>query len=172
MRNSICNPKFNRWLYKYKKTLLRRGRCSNITSNNDNGSDKILKTLYKKLVIDGMNIVYNKNKVSNNYIDFKKLNCTLKANSNYNIIAIVFNIKHKATIEKYYEQNTSQKENIRNVKFIYSPRNHNDDILTLYIWLSDINNNLLSNDNYHDHVKHIHNNNYLINMFRYLKALN
>ena len=70
------------------------------------------------------------------------------------IPVLIFNEKHRPQIQPLIQQHhTHNTHNTQNI--IYTPRGQNDDLMTLYLWLSNPGSFIASNDNFGDHAARI-----------------
>lgn len=136
---------------------------------------KKLETGNKNLIVDGMNTFYYSESILNG-INLKKLNLFIKKNlesNEYDNIIIVFYIKHYNII-KESQFDFQIKEIFANeikinekISIIFSPLYKDDDMLSLYLWLSSPNNYIMTKDNFTNHVKKFHDNLYNHGLWEY-----
>jgi hypothetical protein len=146
-----------------------------------NGYNSFVEQLNKgiNLIIDGKNIFHDTSASDCKYINIKGLYKYIKgekikkySDREYNHIYIVFYSNHYKVLESHLKDLIESSDH-NSIKFcdhlhiILSPVNQNDDILTLHLWLSKPNNYIMTKDNFTDHVKSFHSDQYLYEIWCY-----
>lgn len=161
LKNKLVNIEDNKWLINYIYLL----------------DDKPIH------IVDGRNYFYDSKLKNSNFINIDKiLKFIITRQKNNTMVYIIFNSKHEELINDKIKTNLDsfKKDSFKidslyvktYIKFIYSPRNVDDDILSIYLWLSNIDNILFSNDQYHNYAKKIHDNLYWYGLWNYFKESN
>ena len=135
--------------------------------------DTLSKSEEKNLIVDGMNTFY-KSAESDTYINIKLLLQFIKKYdlASYENVYIVFYVKHRELLEENLK-NIIQKSNENHldindkIKIIFSPKYKDDDLLSLYMWLSNDKNYIGTNDEFKNHVKMFHSNLYQYGLWMY-----
>tara|TARA_B100000575_G_scaffold170605_1_gene136548 strand:+ start:4508 stop:5515 length:1008 start_codon:yes stop_codon:yes gene_type:complete len=156
LKNKLVNIEDNKWLINYTYLL------SNTSIH----------------VVDGRNYFYDSKLENSNFININKiLKFIITKQKNNKMVYIIFNSKHEELIneKKNAVLDTFKIDSLyakKYIKFIYSPRNVDDDVLSIYLWLSNIDNILFSNDQYHNYAKKIHDNLYWYGLWNYFREFN
>lgn len=127
-------------------------------------------------IIDGHNIFFNINFEKTNMIDLNMIKSFIDNHKTDNLL-FVFNAKHKAildTIVKSYDTtvntDASSQHGVMHIRFIFTPRGKDDDLVSLSLWMSNITNILHSKDMFDNHVKHFHNNQYWYSFWKWFHS--
>lgn len=117
------------------------------------------------IIFDGANIGYfNKNQKE---LDFERINLIINHNNFNNIKKyIILNERHRDTIPNKYK-NLFIKDDLINL--IFTPKGLDDDLISLYIWLSKSNSYLVTNDKFTIHKHKIQENLYLKKSWAYME---
>ena len=117
------------------------------------------------IIFDGANIGYFNN--NQKELDFERINLVINHSNFNNIIKyIILNERHRYTIPNKYKENFNKDDFIN---IIFSPKGLDDDLISLYIWLSKSNSYLVTNDKFTIHKHKIQDNLYLKKSWTYME---
>lgn len=133
----------------------------------------------KNLIIDGKNIFHDTSGKEKKYINIKGLRKFIMnekekkyTDHEYKSIYVVFYCEHYKVLEEHLKD-LIERKNHNSIEFcahlhiLLSPMKQNDDVLTLHLWLSGMNNYILTKDNFTDHAKSFHSDCYLYENWNY-----
>lgn len=133
----------------------------------------------KTLIIDGKNIFHDTAGKERKYINIKGLRKYIisekekkYSDHEYKSIYVVFYCEHYKVLEEHLKdliehKNHNSIEFCAHLHILLSPMKQNDDVLTLHLWLSGMNNYILTKDNFTDHAKSFHSDCYLYENWNY-----
>jgi hypothetical protein len=117
------------------------------------------------IIFDGANIGYFNN--NQKELDFERINIIIN-HDNFKCISkyIILNERHRDTIPNKYKD-LFIKDDLINL--IFTPKGLDDDLISLYIWLSKSNSYLVTNDKFTIHKHKIQDNLYLKKSWTYME---
>lgn len=124
-------------------------------------------------IVDGHNVFFNLKCEKTNLIDIPKL-ITFIHQRKDDTLLFVFNSKHSdilKTITESYDTeinpDAKTQHGVKNIRFIFTPRGKDDDLVSLSLWMNSVDNILYSKDMFDNHVKHFHDNQYWHSLWKW-----